>query len=157
MQIRELPNHFILESLDIATESLKIALIQECRSRQRTFGLALNKKSATDMDEIYSFIDNVSKRLSRPIHDLDDVRGAMETLKEIRENEIKIDMTIGPIEESYSVLHKYNLLFQDGNTERVDGLAYAWKNLNTQVSQVYYFSNHIYIAILSSAFLMLKC
>lgn len=133
MQIRELPNHCVLESVDIATESLKIALIQECRSRQRTFGLALNKKSATDMDEIYSFIENVSKRLSRPIHDLDDVREAMEALKEIRENEIKIDMTVGPIEESYSVLHKHNLLFQDGNTERVDGLAYAWKNLNTQV------------------------
>uniref|UniRef100_A0A8C4UAF2 Dynein axonemal heavy chain 5 n=1 Tax=Falco tinnunculus TaxID=100819 RepID=A0A8C4UAF2_FALTI len=136
MQIRELPNHCVLESVDIATESLKIALIQECRSRQRAFGLALNKKSATDMDEIYSFIDNVSKRLSRPIHDLDDIRGAMEALKEIRDNEIKIDMTVGPIEESYSVLHKYSLLFQDGNTERVDGLAYAWKNLNTQALQV---------------------
>uniref|UniRef100_A0A672TUG5 Dynein axonemal heavy chain 5 n=1 Tax=Strigops habroptila TaxID=2489341 RepID=A0A672TUG5_STRHB len=136
MQIRELPNCCVLESVDIATESLKIALIQECRSRQRTFGLALNKKSATDMDEIYSFIENVSKRLSRPIHDLDDVREAMEALKEIRENEINIDMTVGPIEESYSVLHKYNLLFQDGNTERVDGLAYAWKNLNTQALQV---------------------
>uniref|UniRef100_A0A8B9SWZ3 Dynein heavy chain 5, axonemal n=1 Tax=Anas platyrhynchos TaxID=8839 RepID=A0A8B9SWZ3_ANAPL len=132
----ELPNHHVLESVDIATESLKISLIQECHSRQRTFGLALNKKSATDMDEIYSFIENLSKRLSRPIQDLDDVRGAMEALKEIRENEIRIDMTVGPIEESYSVLHKYNLLFQDGNTERVDGLAYAWKNLNTQVSQL---------------------
>lgn len=85
------------------------------------------------MDEVYSFIENVSKRLNRPVHDLDDVRRAMEALKEIRENEIKIDMTVGPIEESYSVLHKYNLLFQDGNSERVDGLAYAWKNLNTQV------------------------
>ncbi|XP_051465193.1 dynein axonemal heavy chain 5-like [Apus apus] len=136
LQIRELPNHCVLEPVDITTESLKIALIQECRTRQRTFGLALNKKSATDMDEIYSFIENISKRLSRPIHDLDDVRGAMEALKEIRENEIKIDMTVGPIEESYSVLHKYNLLFQDGNTEKVDGLAYAWKSLNTQALQV---------------------
>ncbi|KAJ7420669.1 dynein heavy chain 5, axonemal-like protein [Willisornis vidua] len=136
MQIRELPNHCALQSVEIATESLKIALIQECRSRQRAFGLALNKKSATDMDEIYSFIENVSKRLSRPIHDLDDVRGAMEALKEIRENEIKIGVTVGPIEESYSVLHKHNLLFQDGNAERVDGLAYAWKNLNTQARQV---------------------
>lgn len=123
--------------MDIATESLKIALIQECHSRQRMFGLALNERSAADMDEIYSFIDNLSKKLSRPVHDLDDVRGAMEALKEIRENEVKIDMTVGPIEESYSVLQRYNLLFQDGNMERVDGLAYAWKNLNTQVSLVY--------------------
>jgi len=89
------------------------------------------------MDEIYSFIENLSKKLSRPIHDLDDVREAMEALKEIRENEVKIDMTVGPIEESYSVLQRYNLLFQDRNLERVDGLAYAWKSLNTQVSLVY--------------------
>ncbi|XP_064287158.1 dynein axonemal heavy chain 5-like isoform X3 [Passer domesticus] len=136
MQIRELPNHCALQSVEVATESLKIALIRECRSGQRTFGLALNKKSATDVGEIYSFIENVSKRLSRPIHDLDDVREAMEALSEIRENETKIDTTVGHIEESYSVLHKYNLLFQDENTERGDGLAYAWKNLNTQARQV---------------------
>lgn len=133
MRIRELPNHCALQSVEVATESLKIALIQECRSRQRAFGLALNKKSATDVGEIYSFIENLSKRLNRPIHDLDDVREAMEALREIRENEMKIDMTVGHIEESFSVLHKYNLLFQDENTERGDGLAYAWKNLNTQV------------------------
>uniref|UniRef100_A0A8C8RI05 Dynein axonemal heavy chain 5 n=1 Tax=Pelusios castaneus TaxID=367368 RepID=A0A8C8RI05_9SAUR len=132
IQIRELPSHLILESVDFATESLKMALIQECRLRQRTFGLALNKKAAMDMDEIYTFIDNLSKRLNRPVNDLDDVRGAMEALKEIREAEIKIDMTVGPIEESYALLHKYDLLFKDGNAERVDGLAYAWKNLNAQ-------------------------
>ncbi|KAL2308160.1 hypothetical protein Nmel_001164 [Mimus melanotis] len=136
MQIRELPNHCALQSVEVATESLKIALIQECRSRQRAFGLALNKKSATDVGEIYSFIENVSKRLSRPVYNLDDVREAMEALKEIRESEMKTDMTVGHIEESYSVLHKYNLLFQDENTERGDGLAYAWKNLNTQARQV---------------------
>uniref|UniRef100_A0A452H148 Dynein axonemal heavy chain 5 n=1 Tax=Gopherus agassizii TaxID=38772 RepID=A0A452H148_9SAUR len=133
IQIRELPSHCILESVDFATESLKMALIQECRLRQRSFGLALNKKAAMDMDAIYTFIDNLSKRLNRPINDLDDVRGAMEALKEIREAEIKIDITVGPIEESYALLHKYDLLFKDGNAERVDGLAYAWKNLNTQV------------------------
>ncbi|EMP33916.1 Dynein heavy chain 8, axonemal [Chelonia mydas] len=133
IQIRELQSHCILESVDFATESLKMALIQECRLRQRSFGLALKKKAAMDMDAIYTFIDNLGKRLNRPVNDLDDVRGAMEALKEIREAEIKIDMTIGPIEESYALLHKYDLLFKDGNAERVDGLAYAWKNLNAQV------------------------
>uniref|UniRef100_A0A8C5X2W6 Dynein axonemal heavy chain 5 n=1 Tax=Malurus cyaneus samueli TaxID=2593467 RepID=A0A8C5X2W6_9PASS len=136
MQIRELPNNCALQSVEVATESLKIALIQECRSRQRKFGLALNKKSATDVGEVYSFIENISKKLSRPIQDLDDVREVMETLKEVREKEIKIDRTVGSIEESYSVLHKYNLLSQDENTERGDGLAYAWKNLNAQARQV---------------------
>ncbi|XP_069476735.1 dynein axonemal heavy chain 5-like [Ambystoma mexicanum] len=134
-QVNELPNSCFMGSIECATESLKMALVQECRLWQRAFGSALNKKAAMDMDEIYTFIDNLSKRLSRPVNDLDDVRGAMDGLKEIRDAEIKIDMMIGPIEESHALLLKYELLFQDGNAERVDGLAYAWKNLNTQVVQ----------------------
>nr|XP_033786541.1 dynein heavy chain 5, axonemal-like [Geotrypetes seraphini] len=132
-EINDLPGHCLVGAVDFTTQPLKMALVQECRLWQRVFGSTLNKKAAADMDEIYTFIDNLSKRLNRPINDLDDVRGAMDALREIRDTEIKIDMTIGPIEESYTILNKYELLFQDGNAERVDGLAYAWKNLNAQV------------------------
>ncbi len=50
------------------------------------------------MEEIFTFIEDLAKRLGRPIKDLDDIRFAMAALKEIRENEIRIDMTIGPVE-----------------------------------------------------------
>ena len=66
---------------------------------------------------------------SRPINDLDDVRGAMAALRELREGQIKIDMTIAPIEESYALLNKLELNYNDGHAEKVDGLAYQWKNL----------------------------
>ena len=52
------------------------------------------------MDGILDQIDELSKQLSRPIKDLDDVRTAMHALKEIRDNEIRIDMALGPIEAS---------------------------------------------------------
>ena len=58
-------------------------------------------KYRTQMEEIFSFIDDLNKRLSRPIKDLDDIRLAMYALKEIRENEIKIDMNISPIEVGF--------------------------------------------------------
>ena len=67
--------------------------------------------------------------------DLDDVRAHMAALAEIRENEIRIDMTITPIEEAYVMLNRYNLTFNDGNAERVDSLTYGWKKLMAQVSQ----------------------
>ena len=73
---------------------------------------------------------------SRPINDLDDVRTAMSSLKDIREAEIRIDMTIGPVEESYALLNRFELYYDDGNSERVDGLAYQWRNLMAQVSVV---------------------
>ena len=50
------------------------------------------------MNDILKFIDIYIKRFNRPIEDLDDVRYAMATLKQLRNEEIKIDMDIEPIE-----------------------------------------------------------
>ena len=115
------------------TEKLKEALIAETKAWKWAFGKALNAKASADMTDIFDFIENLQKRLARPINDLDDVRGAMAALGEVRESEIRIDMTIGPIEESFAMLNRYELLFQDGNAEKVDSLSYSWKNLNAQV------------------------
>jgi dynein heavy chain len=46
-------------------------------------------QASTDMEEIFTFIDNLGKRLARNITDLDDVRSSMAGLSEIRESEIK--------------------------------------------------------------------
>lgn len=53
-----------------------------------------------EMERIFTFIEDLTKRLSRPLKDLDDIRFAMAALKEIRDDEIRIDMLIGPIEVS---------------------------------------------------------
>lgn len=54
-----------------------------------------------EMERIFTFIEDLTKRLSRPLKDLDDIRFAMAALKEIRDDEIRIDMLIGPIEVSW--------------------------------------------------------
>lgn len=72
------------------------------------------------MDEMLEFFDNMEKRLGRPIKDLDDVRGNMDGLQEIRECEIRVDMTILPIEEAYTMLNRYyNMLNQYKNIQRI--------------------------------------
>ena len=48
-------------------------------------------------------------------------------------------MTIGPIEEAYALLNRYNIFFNDGNAERVDTLSYGWKKLIAQVDIFYSF------------------
>ena len=50
-------------------------------------------------DQVIS-LEELSKKLSRPISDLDDVRDSMAALAKIRSKEIEIDMVIGPIEVS---------------------------------------------------------
>ena len=88
------------------------------------------------MEQIFEFIEDLNKRLSRPIKDLDDIRYAMAALKEIRESEIKIDMAIGPIEESYAMLNKHDLPVAREETERVDTLRYSWQKLVQLSSEV---------------------
>ena len=57
-------------------------------------------------------------------------------MSEIRESEIKIDMSLIPLEEAYVLLNKYKLNFNDGNVEKVDALSYSWKLLKQQVGNV---------------------
>lgn len=75
-----------------------MALTSENKAWMTGFGLHCNKKYCTEMENIFTFIEEVSKRLNRPIKDLDDIRIAMAALKEIREQQIPIDFQVGPIE-----------------------------------------------------------
>ncbi|TNN24019.1 Dynein heavy chain 5, axonemal [Liparis tanakae] len=47
----------------------------------------------------------------------------------VREAELGLEAAIGPVEESFSLLNKHQLLFGGGAAERVDGLTYAWTGL----------------------------
>jgi len=120
-------------SILFLTEPLKLALIAETRNWMIAYARSLNEKCGHEMEELLQFFEGMQKRLSRPVKDLDDIRAHMATLTEIRENEIRIDMTIMPIEEAYLMLNKYNLVFNDGNAEHVDTLGYNWKLLKQKV------------------------
>ncbi|XP_053268003.1 dynein axonemal heavy chain 5 [Pleuronectes platessa] len=135
VQIWELPLSRTIGSIVFHTDELKLALTQECRLWKQAFGAALNRRASADMDAIFTFVDGMTKSLQRPITDLEDVRGAMSALREVREAEVRVDASIGPVEESFALLLKHELLVNDGNAERVDGLTYAWKNLNALVVQ----------------------
>lgn len=82
-------------------ESLKLALRVEIQQWKLLFGKALNASYKTKLEDILEFIEDYSKRLSRPIRDLEDVRQAMGALSDIRENQIYMDMMLGPIEVYY--------------------------------------------------------
>ena len=82
----------------LCIDTLKISLCAEAKAWIVAIGRLMNESYRQLMDEILVQIDDLSKRLSRPIKDLDDVRMAMAALKELREDEIKIDMSISPIE-----------------------------------------------------------
>lgn len=86
--------------MNLLSDDLKIAMKAEAKNWKVQFARNMNSKYISLMDKIVDMIEDFSKRLSRPINDLDDVRQAMAALKEIRENEIFIDSSLDPIEVS---------------------------------------------------------
>ncbi len=85
-------------TLCLHTENIKLALCTEAKGWRVAFGRAMNTKYQRLMEEVSSSLEEWTKKLGRPLNDLDDIREVMAALKEIRENEIRIDMSLEPIE-----------------------------------------------------------
>lgn len=85
---------------------------------------------------MFQQIDDWSVRLGRTIKDLDDIREAMAVLKEIIQKEIEIDMTLGPVEESYTLLQRMSIAVPQEEVDRVDTLRYAWQKVQKQAAEL---------------------
>uniref|UniRef100_A0A8C9XLI3 Dynein axonemal heavy chain 5 n=1 Tax=Sander lucioperca TaxID=283035 RepID=A0A8C9XLI3_SANLU len=115
---------------------LKMSLTAETKNWMVDYGLYCNKKYRSDMEQIFAFVDEAGKKLNRQIKDLDDIRIAMAALKEIREHQISIDFQVGPIEESYAMLHKYELAVAKEEADKVDTLRYTWEKLLSRSTEI---------------------
>uniref|UniRef100_A0A671XT96 Dynein axonemal heavy chain 5 n=1 Tax=Sparus aurata TaxID=8175 RepID=A0A671XT96_SPAAU len=115
---------------------LKMSLTAETKNWMVDYGLYCNRKYRSEMEQIFAFVDEAGKKLNRQIKDLDDIRIAMAALKEIREHQISIDFQVGPIEESYAMLHKYELSVAKEEADKVDTVRYTWEKLLSRSTEV---------------------
>ena len=134
-EINTYPEFIPIGAIALATERLKLGLVTEIGIWKQHYGLACNQLYKKELNYVLQFLEDIDKRLQRPIKDLDDIRIAMAALKEIRENEIKIDMTILPVEESYSMLVKHEINVNREEVEKCDTLRYSWQKLLQLASQ----------------------
>ncbi|XP_075060558.1 dynein axonemal heavy chain 8 [Mixophyes fleayi] len=125
-----------LGCIEINIAPLKFALATEAKSWKKLLCRKLNKKYCAKMMDISIFITNSLKILSSPIIDLDDVRFLMEALTSIRENEIRIDMTVGLIEEAYATLYRFDVEVSRNETETADTLRYDFTKLQSKAFSV---------------------
>lgn len=100
----------------MSVDPLKLALRVEIRAWKMLYGHHLNLTYKRMMDEVVEFQEEYSKRLHRPIKDLEDVRQAMVALEHVRQKQIEIDMRLGPVEVYYcnfiaTVYSSYFLLY----------------------------------------------
>jgi dynein heavy chain len=134
-EINSHPEYIPIGAIALVTEKLKMGLISEIQIWKNHYGLACNHKYKKEINEISLFIDDIFKKLNREITDLDDIRLTMNALKDLRENEIRIDMSILPIEESYTMLQKYNIDVPREEIDKCDTLRYNWQKLLQLSSQ----------------------
>ncbi|KAI8924469.1 dynein heavy chain and region D6 of dynein motor-domain-containing protein, partial [Entophlyctis helioformis] len=132
-EILEIPVSTQIGLLLISAEPLKMALLSETKEWKQQYGLNLNRKVKKDMEELIEYMENKTIKLSRKIADIDDLRIAVQTLSEIREAEVDIDMKVAPIEEAYLLLTKHSVSVTREETEMVDSLRYSWKKLKMLV------------------------
>uniref|UniRef100_G3T979 Dynein axonemal heavy chain 5 n=1 Tax=Loxodonta africana TaxID=9785 RepID=G3T979_LOXAF len=135
-EINAEPEHICVGCIALYTADLKLALTAETKAWMTVIGRHCNKKYRSEMENIFTLVEEFNKKLNRQIKDLDDIRIAMAALKEIREQQIAIDFQVGPIEESYALLNKYGLLIAKEEMDKVDTLRYAWQKLLARASDV---------------------
>jgi len=119
-------------NISIFTEKLKYGLTIEVKSCNRRIGQLLRKKYHREMDYVYAVMNEMERKLERPIRDLDDIRMVIETLKKIRENEVDMELKIEPIEEAFNVLTRYDLPVDREDLELVDNVRYCWQRVLTR-------------------------
>ncbi|CAH4038579.1 unnamed protein product [Pieris brassicae] len=115
--------------LAVSTEKLKLGLMTELKNGTHRISQAMRKKYKREMDYVYAIMNDLERKLERPIRDLDDVRTVMETLKKIREQEVDMELKIDPVEEAFNVITRYELSVSKEDMEQVDNLRYSWQQL----------------------------
>uniref|UniRef100_A0A8C7B547 Dynein axonemal heavy chain 8 n=1 Tax=Neovison vison TaxID=452646 RepID=A0A8C7B547_NEOVI len=135
-EIDELKPVIVVGALEMHTEPMKLALSIEAKAWKMLLCRYLNEEYKKKMSDMIAFINEYLKKLSRPIRDLDDVRFAMEALSSIRDNEIQMDMTLGPIEEAYAILNRFEVEVTKEESEAVDTLRYSFNKLQSKAVSV---------------------
>ncbi|KAJ8009361.1 hypothetical protein DPEC_G00088090 [Dallia pectoralis] len=135
-EVDEIKPTIILGSIELSTAPLKMSLTVEAKAWKKLLCKYLQKEYKNKMLDIMTFIGEHLKKLSRPIADLEDVRFAMEALIKIRDSEIKIDLALGPIEEAYGILNRFEVAVTKEEAEGVDTLRYSFIKLQSKARSV---------------------
>lgn len=62
------------------------------------YGEALKTTYMKEMERLFAQLTELSRRLERPLKDLDDIKGAIDILRKTRDLELDMDDAIDPIE-----------------------------------------------------------
>ncbi|EFN77895.1 Dynein heavy chain 8, axonemal [Harpegnathos saltator] len=114
---------------DLFTDKLKLAFYVEASAWKKSLGVVLSNRYKEKLQNVTEYIQGKNKILSRNIKDLEDVRVAMKCLGVIRNEFIPLDMELILIEETYTMMGKFNVDVSKEEQDIVDGLRYNFSNM----------------------------
>ncbi|KAK3879380.1 hypothetical protein Pcinc_016045 [Petrolisthes cinctipes] len=135
-EIKNEPSYYRVGALAINTENLKQSLVMEAGLWVAKYGEALKTSHLKEMERLFAQLTELSRRLERPLKDLDDIKGTIDVLRKTRDLELDIDDAIDPIEESFGLLMKYQLGLSQEEAERVDNLRFTWQKVLAQAVEM---------------------
>ncbi|CAD1473088.1 unnamed protein product [Heterotrigona itama] len=136
-EIQNLPKKHVVGPIEITMgNKLKLAFLVEARVWKILLGQKLSVTYKEKLKRITEYINEKNKVLAREIKDLEDVRIAMKCLSEIRDDFISLDIELILIEETYTLMGKFNILVSKEEQDIVDGLRYNFTNMLNTAKQV---------------------
>ncbi|KAK9298339.1 hypothetical protein QLX08_008257 [Tetragonisca angustula] len=135
-EIQHLPKKHVVGPIEISMDKLKLAFLVEARAWKISLGQKLSATYKEKLKRIIEYINEKNKVLARKIKDLEDVRIAMKCLSEIRNDFISLDIELILIEETYTLMGKFNILVSKEEQDIVDGLRYNFTNMLNTAKQV---------------------
>jgi dynein heavy chain len=130
VDVAESTDHVAVGAVMLEMSDFKLTLDREINLWKSDYATQLNQKTEGDMTQIFAFTEDLNKRLSRKIVDLEDVRLAMNSLKDLREKEIEFDALMDPIEQGYAMLVKNNVTISAAEQDQLDSMRFQWSKMN---------------------------
>eukprot|EP00230_Micromonas_polaris_P000498 CAMPEP_0119208236 /NCGR_PEP_ID=MMETSP1327-20130426/486_1 /TAXON_ID=38833 /ORGANISM="Micromonas pusilla, Strain RCC2306" /LENGTH=4554 /DNA_ID=CAMNT_0007204705 /DNA_START=159 /DNA_END=13823 /DNA_ORIENTATION=- len=123
-------------AMSLETAPLKNSLKSEASTWKTQFAKNLHKQGKERLRAIHDYMRETTLKLNRGIEDLEDVRVAMGVLHEIRSREADIDSILGPIEDIYTLLSRYQVQVPKEETDTVSELRFGWGKMKTRAVSV---------------------
>lgn len=135
-KLQDLDVHICLGLIRINCREMVEKLVEESKQWKSILGAKLCEFYRHILEENVKFIHLQNKTLTRDLVDLEDCRIAMECLKVIRDEFIKIDQSLMLMEQTYAMFQQFQLQVPAEDEDRVDGLRFQFNSMMTLAQQV---------------------
>lgn len=108
---------------------LRGALRTEATAAKAQFAAALHSRAITALRALDSNLKDATQRVSRPLHDLDDLQLVTKALQGVHGLETSFDAEAGPLEEVFALLVKHEVKVSKEDADMASDLRYTWRSL----------------------------